>query len=350
MAAELITLDSPDHGPAVRMDGFRLSERRPKYLHLTQSLGYREDAGETAVIMRALDYVASRATEVMYAELRALQYFPMIGEVPLGAKTFTFAVLDVTGRAERVTGSGKALPRAGITLSENTSSIASYGAEYGWTTEELRAFSYANGNGRGPAISLDTRRGDQAMIMVARKIDDVCAFGDPDDALRIRGVLNNANIDVQQVGFNWLLAGTTFDQMLDDMITIANRVVIQSKDVWKPDTILLPVAHLLATQRKLNSLGTRSVLEAFNMAMKAAKRDVTVDSWPLLETADAPRTGPRAIAYVRDAEKIGCICPALWIAQPPQARGLEWTIPGEGICGGAAVRIPASAVYYELTP
>lgn len=344
-----ITLDS-EHGRIQRVTSAReYLDARPQYLHLVNTLGFRQDANESALIARALDYVASRATEVMYAELKALRFFPIISEVPLGAKTFTFAVLDVTGQAERVTGRGNNLPRAGVKLDEVTAAIASYGAAYGWTTEELRAFDYANGNGRGPALALDTKRADVAMKMIARKLDSIVAFGDDDDA-RITGALNNSNVYVGTVGYNWLLVGTTYDQMLSDLLTLANYVVTNSKEVFKPDTILLPTAHLLAIQAKQNAQGTRSVLQAFNDAMEAAGRNVAVESWPLLATANAAGTGPRAMAYVRDPELIGSIVPAAFIAQPPQARDLEWVVPCEGVCGGAAVRVPVSCVYYELTP
>jgi hypothetical protein len=346
----LITLDSAlrvDCGgrrvevPSITLDGFRV---RPQLAHLVNSLGLREDSGEAAVLQRGLDYVAARATEVMYPELRAARFFPTIGEVPLGARTFTFAVMDRQGVARRVTGNGDDLPNAGITLSEVTSAIGSYGAQYGWTTEEMRAFDYARGSGRGPALALDTARGDQAQLMIARKIDNVCAFGDPEDS-RIRGVLNDSNVTVSTAAINWNSA--TYAELLSEMIALANEPVTASKEIFRPDSILLPTSYLQLVQSVQNAQGTKSVLEAFNDAMQAAGRRVSVESWPLLATADAAGTGPRAVSYVRDAEMAGLIIPALFLPQPPQAKGLRWQIPCEGVCGGAAVRAPLSMYYRD---
>lgn len=345
-----ITLDSAlrvDGGPgrieipAARMDGFRV---RPQLVQVVNALGFREDSGEAAVLQRGLDYVAARATEVMYPELRAARFFPTIAEVPIGARTFTFAVMDRQGVARRVTGNGDDLPNAGVTLSEVTSGIGSYGAQYGWTTEELRAFDYANANGRGPALALDTARGDQAQLMIARKIDSVCAFGDPEDS-RIKGVLNNSNVTVSTAAINWNSA--TYAELLSELLALANEPVTVSKEIFRPDSILLPTAYLQLVQSVMNAQGTKSVLEAFNDAMKAADRRVSVESWPLLATADSAGTGPRAVSYVRDVEMAGLIIPAIFLPQPPQAKGLRWQIPCEGLCGGAAVRAPLSMYYRD---
>ena len=325
--------------PSVRADGFRA---KPRYIHLVHSLGYREDAGETAVIQRALDYVEARATEVMYPELRALRFFPTL-DAPLGARTFTFAVKDKIGRAKRTSGAGGDLPRANLALSENTSAIAGYGAMYAYTTDELRAFQYANANGRGPSLSIDTERGDIAMEMIARVIDSTVAFGDADDT-RINGLVNNANVTVSTSAVTWSTA--TFDQLLAELMALANNPIITSKETFRPDTILLPTAQWMRVSSVYNPLGTKSVLEVFNDTMRAMGRNVTVESWPVLAKADAAGTGPRAMSYVKDTKVLGAIVPALFIAQPPQAHGLEWQIPCEGVCGGGAVKAPLG-VYYR---
>lgn len=326
--------------PAARMDGFRV---RPQLAHLAANLGFREDAGETAVIQRALDYVAAKATEVMYAELRAARFVPALSDVPLGARTYTFAVQDRQGVAERVTGSGKDLPRANTTLSEVTSAILTYGAMYAYTTEELRAFSYAAGTGRGPALSIDTERAKTAQLMIARKLDSIIAFGDLRDS-RVKGFLNDSGVTVSTAAINWNNA--TFAELLAELLALANEPVTNSKEIFAPNAILLPTSYLQLVQSVLNPLGNKSVLQAFNDAMQAAGRNVSVESWPLLATADVAGTGPRAVAYVRDPEVAGAIIPAMFIAQPPQAQGLEWQIPCEGVCGGTAIKQPLG-VYYR---
>ena len=320
----------------------------PRYHALIASLGYRADAGESLAIARSLDHIEQRITEVMYAELRALRFVPTIPGIDPGAKTYTFTVLDRSGRAAKAGSRGKDLPRGNESLGENTSGIETYGAEYAYTTAELRAVAQMN-TGRGPTINLETIRATTAAQMIARAIDSVVAFGDPDRATgqaTIKGFLNNGNVTIESAPLAW--ADMTPDELLAELFALANNPFVISKELFRPDAILLPTAHhQLVSTLPYGTAGLKTVLGFFNDAMANAKRSVAVESWPLLVTADAARTGPRAVSYVRSAEVAGAIVPAAFIAQPPQAQGLEWVIPCEGICGGAAVCQPLGMYYRD---
>ena len=144
----------------------------PKY---RTTIGQRFDAGETGVIARSLDYVEKQITDVMFAEMRSLEFVPTIPGIDPGAKTYTFVVMNRVGVAAAASIRGKDLPRADINLSENTSAIATYGAAYGYTTAELREIAYAAA--RGVNIQLDVARAKVAGEMIARKIDCAHAAG-----------------------------------------------------------------------------------------------------------------------------------------------------------------------------
>lgn len=317
---------------------------KPQYRNLVNGLGLREDAGETAIIQRGLDYVQKQATEVMYPELRALQFVPVMTDVPIGAATVSYAVKDRVGRAKRTGGKGGDLPRANISLTENTSAIAQYGASYAYTTAELRAFDYYNGSGRGPAINLDTERAETAALMIARVIDNVVAFGDAEDS-RIKGFANNSNVTVGAASAAW--STMTWEELLNELLTLANYPVTRSYEIWKPNTILLPTAQHQLITSTWNTLGSKTVAELFTEAMRAQGRSVEIASWPILSTADAGGTGPRAISYVKDVKVCGAIVPAAFIAQPPQPRDLEWVVPCEGLCGGSIVKQPLGVYYMD---
>lgn len=319
----------------------------PKYMSLVQGCGYRADAGESLAITRALDHVEQQITETMFAELRGLRFIPAIPNVDPGAKTYTFPVMTRTGRAAIAGPRGKDLPRGNESLSEHTSGIETYGAEYAYTTAELRAVAMAN-NGRGPVINLEATRALTVAEMIARKIDDVIAFGEPlrlTGAAAIRGFLNNTSVTVESAPLAW--EDMTADELLNELYALANRQLVISKEMLQPDTILLPTAHhQLVTTTPYGTAGLKTVLSFFNDAMQNARRNVAVESWPLLVDADAGRTGPRAVAYKRSVDVAGAIVPAAFIAQPPQAQGLEWVTPCEGICGGVAVKQPLG-IYYR---
>ena len=306
-------------------------------------LATRFDAGESVVSARSLDHVEQKITEVMYAELRALKLVPTIPGIDPGAKTYTFMVMDRVGQAEPSSERGKDLPRADVFLTENTSGIKSYGAQYGYTTQELREIAMAAS--RGVNIQLDVARAESAAKMIARKIDNVVAFGDPIDT-RIKGFLNNASVTVDAAVGTW--SGLTPEQLLAELYALANQQVIVSKEIFSPDVILLPTTqHLLVGTTPYGTAGLKTVLQFFNEAMANMGRHVTVESWPLLSTADAGRTGPRAVAYKRSVDVAGAVVPLAFQSQPPQAQGLEWLIPCEGVCGGAAVKQPLGMYYRD---
>lgn len=323
----------------------------PKYMHLLRSVvpnafsthATRMDAGETLAIQRSLDHIEQRITEVVYAELRAARYVPVIAGIDPGARTYTFSVLDRVGVAARVAERGKDLPRADLFLTENTSAIASYGAQYGYTTQELREIAMSAS--RGVNLQLDAARAETAALMIARKIDNVIAFGDDFD-VRIKGFLNNASVSTDAAAGVW--SGLTADQLLDELFALANTPVTVSKETQMPDTILLPTEQWLLIGRKpLGTAGLQTVIGFFNEAMNNMGRRVEIASWPLLALANAARTGPRAVAYRRNIEVAGAILPLSFQAQPPQAQGLEWTIPCEGLCGGVAVKQPLGMRYRD---
>jgi len=311
---------------------------KPKYLPLAQ----RFDAGETLVIQRSLDHIEQKVTDVLYAEMRALKYVPVIGGIDPGAKTYTFAVMDRVGRAAAAAERGRDLPRADVSLTENTSAIKPYGASYAYTTQELREIAMAAA--RGLNLALDQARAETAAQMIARKIDELVAFGDANDT-RIKGFLNSSSVTVGAAAGTW--SGLTDLQLLAELFALANTQLTVSKEVFSPDTILLPTAqHQLVATTPYGTAGLKTVLAFFNEAMREQGRNVEVASWPLLATADALRTGPRAVAYKRSADVAGAIVPLAFQAQPPQAQGLEWVVPCEAVCGGTAVKQPLG-IYYR---
>jgi hypothetical protein len=303
----------------------------------------REDAGETLVIQRALDHIETNVTEVMYAELRALRFIPTIPGIDPGKRSYTFFVQDKVGDAGEGGGTGRDLPRVDAFLTENTSGMKTIGAEYAFTTEELRELAAAAKLGLN--INLETLRSKLVAEFLARKIDSLLAFGDPNDS-RIKGFLNNANVTVDSASAAW--STLTPEELLAELYALADTQLIVSKEVFSPDVILLPTSHhRLVYNTQFGISGNTTVLGFFLRALADAGRKMSVESWPRLALADAGRTGPRAVSYVRDVEIAGAIVPLPFAAQPPQPRGLEWVVPCEAVCGGVAVKQPLGMYYRD---
>lgn len=303
----------------------------------------RFDAGETAVVARSLEHVEQQVLETMFAELRSLRFIPTIPGIDAGATAYTWYRMDYAGEAARTGDRGKDLPRVDLQLVSQYSHIASYGAAYGYTVSELRQIALAAKNGLN--VQLDTMRASKAAEVIARKIDSVVAFGDPEDE-RIKGVLNNDEVDLDTILAPWSGLGAV--ALVDELFALANVNLIASKEAVQPDTILLPTAQFLQVQRTpIGSNADRSVLSYFMQSMTDSQRVMNVASWPLLAAADVARTGPRAVSYKRDVSVVGAIVPMPFQSQPPQPEGLEFVIPCEGLCGGGVVKQPLGMYYRD---
>lgn len=317
-----------------------------KYLQFVQSKSdqFRFDAGETAVVARSLEYIEEQITEVMYAELKAANFVPPIGGIDPGAALFTWRQGDVVGLARRTSDRGKDLPRADAKVEEFTSRIESYGASYGWTVQQLREIALASK--RGFNLQLDQTYAKAAATMIARKIDNVVAFGDADSNSTILGFLNSSNVTLQAAAGVW--SGLSATALLAELFAMVNGVVVGSKEAIVPDTILLPQVQLnLVSQTMMGVNSDRSVLSVFMQSQRDAGRPIEVAAWPLLETANAGRNGPRGVCYKRDVDVVGSVIPLPFEAQAPQQQELEIIVPCEGRCGGSVIKRPMGLIYRD---
>lgn len=317
-----------------------------KYLKFVQSQQeqIRCDAGESAVVARALEHIEEQIHEVLYADLRAATFVPAIGGVDPGASVYTWRQGDVVGLAKRTSGHSGDLPRADAKVEEFSSRIEGYGASYGYTIQQLREVALASR--RGVKMNLDATYAKAAAEMIARTIDNVIAFGDADSNGTILGFLNNPNVTLQAAAGLW--SGLTATQLLAELFAMVNGVVVASKEAIIPDTILLAQAQLnIVSQTMMGVNSDRSVLSVFLESQRSAGRPIEVAAWPILETANAARTGPRGVCYKRDADIAGSLVPMPFEAQAPQPKGLEIVIPCEGRCGGSVIKRPVGVVYRD---
>lgn len=317
--------------------------KAPQYSKYLQTI-VRFDAGESAAPARALEHVEQQITDVLYAETKALEYVPMITGVDPGADTFTWRQSDEVGDAEENSDRADDIYDVDVLLEEFSSGIKSIAVQYGYSTQELRAVALAAR--RGVELQLDSARADVAMRVLARRIDNRVAFGDPRSNNTIRGFLNAASIPTRAAAGAW--SSLSADALANELFAMVNAVTVATRETILPDTILLPMAQMnLVLQTKISTTADKTVLTYFSETMRAAGRPIDVRCWPLLDLANAGRNGPRAVCYKRDPSMLGAVVPIAAEAQAPQQMGLRFVVPIEARCGGTIVRRPSSAVYTD---
>lgn len=308
-----------------------------RYAH---ALAARFDAGETAVTARELEHIEQQVTEVLYPDLYAQDFVPLIPGVDAGAEVYTWRQEDYVGEAKVVANRGDDLPSVDVSLTENYHPIRTVGDKYSYTTQELRRF--AEMKARGSSIQLDVERAKKAREFIERKIDAMLTTGDTPTG--IKGIANNSNVTLGTLPFgSWTTA--TAQQILADLQYLERTVYTQSKQRLMADTMLLdPESYAIAMQTPLGVNNDHTVMAFFLASAMSVK---TVRPWWRLSTADAGGTGKRAIAYKRDVTVLGSLIPLIFQAQPPQARGLEFEIPCEARCGGVVVKRPLGVLYAD---
>lgn len=302
---------------------------------IAQYLGFRMDSNETAMLSRQLEHIKSSTYDVKYPAFKARQFIPLASGTPSGAETITYRQWDQYGMAKVISNFADDLPSVDVVAKEFTSRVKSLGDNYQYSIQDLRAAALA-GN------QLDAKRAVAARRAIEASIDNIAAIGLPEAGME--GFVNNSNVPlIAPTTGSW--ASATAAQILADMNKLVKSVVVATKQIHQPDTLLMDVEsfELIAGLPTGTEL-TRTVLKVF---LETNPHIRNIDSWYMLDTADAAGTGPRMIAYARDAEVLELEVPQEFEQLPPQSRNLAFVVPCHARIGGTVIRYPLGLAYMD---
>lgn len=303
-----------------------------------QSNGRRftADAGETAMFARQLEYIRAKTYDKVYAENKALTFFPVSTDVPAGADTFTVQQWDWTGMAKIISNFADDLPTVSLIGRELPRKIHSAGIAYVYSIQEVRAAAFAG-------VPLNQKKVNAVRRAMENLVDLLASAGDAD--LDLEGATNNSNVPiVTPLHGDWDNAATTGQQIVEDLEELLWSVRTTSKDTFLADTILLATTLFKqASTRTYSAYDSRSPLVIF----KERNPGVSVEQWLRLDTADAAGTGPRAMAYKKSDEVIEMVIPQPFEQLAPQQRNLAFVVPCHQRVGGVAVNYPIGMAYMD---
>lgn len=304
--------------------------------------GVRTDAGETALIQRQLLQVETEIADVLYPSLKARLFVPLNGKIQAWASSYAFQVRDWAGMAKIIAdGDVDDLPTVDSVIAEFLAPIRTLGDAFKYSVQDLISAAHLG-------MNLDADKGLMARQAMENLIEILTSFGDV--ASSIPGFLNAANVPVLSapgsLNGSWLNPSTSAQMMLDDLHDMAQDIVTVSKGVEQPDTIILSTTLYgkISTKSISDLTPADTVLQVF---LRTNPYIRGVDFWPMLDTADAAATGPRAVVYKRAAEVVNLVAPLGFTMLPPQAKGLGWTIPCHSRYGGPSIRRPQSMRYVD---
>ncbi len=295
---------------------------------------------------RELDYIKTQTYDVVYPEMTALSLFPVSSEIPEGAETFTYYSYDRTGMAKIINNYATDLPRADVKGKPVTGYVKSIGDSYGYSVQEMRA-------SRMTGKSLDVRKGESARYAADYLVNKIAWMGSKENNLV--GILSEEN-DIPKFVLSTVTVDgeekTEFryknaDQILEDINNMQKYVSQITKNVEKPDTLVLP-AHVyidLATRRIPD---TDTTILKFLMENAPYLKEIREANELQANSTDMNPTGSNvALLYTNSEKKLTLEIPMPFLQHTLQEKGLEIIVPCEERVAGMVIYYPLSALIAE---
>lgn len=321
-----------------------LGSNIPKALVEDKSMRFDDAEDASVFFARELDHVKAQSYDVVYPELTALTLFPISNEVSSGAETVTYYSYDKTGVAKIINNYATDLPRADVKGKPTTAYVKSVGDSYGYSVQEMRASRLAG-------KSLDVRKAEAARYAADYALNKIAWAGDKANGLI--GVLSPENdiplftVPVGKTSGKTTWAEKTADEILEDLKEMQKQVARTTKNVERPDTLVLPAdVHIEISTRQIPNTGY--TVKKFLLENAPYIKDI-VSAAEL--QADAEETNPYseqgknvALLFKKDARKLSIEHPLPFYQYPLQAKGLEIEVPCEARTAGAIIYYPLSAL------
>lgn len=300
------------------------------------------DAGETVFFTRELESIKAKSYDILKGPLKAFELIPVDSTAGAGAESIVYHQYEEIGLAKIIANYADDLPRVDIVGKEFVGKIKSVGNSYGYSLQDLRAAQFAG-------KPLTQRKANAAVTSQRETWNKIAFYGDADNGLP--GWLTNPNIPSASVPADGTGSSTTFAsktpvQILRDLNKLANDVVVNTKGVEKPNTIVMPLAQYSLIATTQNSVASDvTILEFF---LKSNPHITSVEWANELSAAELAAngitdfTGDIMIAYDRNPDKLTLEMPQPFEQLPVQERGLEYIVPCHSRIAGVLVYYPFS--------
>jgi hypothetical protein len=301
------------------------------------------DAAENIFFARELEQIRSASYDIKYAERKARTLIPVDNSIDPGAEVVTYSQYDRLGVAKIIASYADDLPRADVKGKQFNVTVKGVGSSFGYSVQEIRAARMAG-------KPLEQRKSNAARQAVEDKIDSIAALGDTQTGLV--GLLNIANAQTYTItagaggATRWNFSGTpkTGLEVLKDLNSAAHTIVTTTKEVEKPDTVLMPLAqYAYIASTPLQSGSDTTILQFF---LRNSPYIKNVESWEKLAGAGAGATD-RMVVYRRDPDALMLVIPQEFEMFPPEQEGLETIVACHARTAGVQCFYPLSILYAD---
>lgn len=294
-----------------------------------------------AFLLSQLTFIESKMYEKKYKEITYPDIIPVSNEAGEWAESITYFYMDGAAVAEFVGTKSLNVPIAEIGTEKVTVPVELGATGYEYSDEELRQ-----------AIQLNRALPQMKSSVARRAVEELAQrVGMTGDSTHnMPGFLNNVNVTAGTVvnpgsGTEWV--NKTPAQILFDINDFMGDIFVDTLQVERPDTLLLPTAqwnYIAGTPRSDNSDTTILQWLVNNSPYLSAATDIK----PVAELAGAGAgSTDRMMAYTKDMDKVVMHIPMPLRFTEPQRKGRGFEVPGEFKLGGVEFRYPGSARYAD---
>lgn len=340
---------STEHGifPEARLDEMSKAAKDfdqrnpPKDVKWDLTGGGKLDASESAFVARQLEYMRPGVFETKYPALKGKSLVPVNTSMDPGAEFFVITKVSEVGHVKHVKDWSKDVARVEVDTSQASMGVFSMGIAYGYTINEARAAMFAK-------VPLQARKAMAARELMARKLDDILFEGDT--ATGIKGLINQTGTTEYTVLSNGAGATKTWstkspDNVILDLNGAPQKIVVDSKEIERPNTMLLPLSRYQSIAGVRVGDGTSETILSYWLRTNPYGIS-SIDFTTKLETAGASSTA-RGLVYDKNPNVLECILPIEFEQFAPETLNTEIVTLCHMRVGGVAVYRPKALCVFD---
>ncbi len=327
---------------------------------LRRAANPEQNAQAFGYLTNNIQAIHSMMEEILYTEFRLPEFIPLITDVPEGAATYAYRVVDRAGLGQFIDNDGSSAPSANVGVR-----LVPYGLEYAgiipeWTMEDLRRAMLAG-------VPLDTETVEAGMQGALDHIEMIGLLGDKDR--KLQGLTNlktsgagavtlynsaSSETDLRPVDFS---ADATEPEDIRTFVTNAiNRVITATAEVFGRTirsglTIYLPIDQFnTITSDPIGDNADRSIwqyIQLHNAWTEYTGERPMLKAVQELKDAGAGNNVDRMVVTVNDRRVMEMAIPIYPRILTTINKGYTVCSPMEYKISGLNVKRPTAIFYFD---
>lgn len=329
--------------------------------HLVDTAALTDSEG--VFFQRQLEYIQAQSYDVLYPDLMGREVFTVNTEGGEGINVITYRSYDKRGEAQFIAGKATDLPRADIDGKEYSTNVRTIGNAFGYSRQEIAAAKLTG-------MPLEARKAEATRRAYEEKVNATIFFGSA--ANGVSGLFGGvAGAPWSQVTSSlisgatpaaraWYGAGATKTpkQIIADLTASVQAMYVDTKKIFRPDTILMSVEakqYLMNTPRSETT--DTSILSWFlanNMFIKSADQIKDINELAGIYSDTSAGTfvqdgsaGDGFTVMASGSDNARVREPFPYVHLPVQYKGLEFEVNCYGRFGGLEIIRPGAIQHFH---